>query len=69
MKLTTKLLKQIIKEEIERIEEGPTPIQGLVARRFSTAEAAQRAMNETDGASPDEYEVVEITAYRVQQKS
>ena len=40
MKLTTTILKQIIKEELERIEEGPTPVQGLIARRFSTAEAA-----------------------------
>ena len=69
MKLTTTILKQIIKEELARIEEGPTPVQGLIARRFSTAEAAERAMNGTAGASPDELEVVETTAYRVQRKS
>ena len=69
VKLTTTILKQIIKEELAKIEEGPTPVQGLIARRFSTADAAKRAMDETTGASSDDYEVVQTTAYRVQRKS
>ena len=69
MKITEAMIKQIIQEEMAKMEEGPTPIQGLIARRFSTAEAAERAMNGTAGASSDDLEVVETTAYRVQRKS
>ena len=75
MKLTTTILKQIIKEELARIEEGPTPVQGLIARRFSTAEAAMAALeaaimaNNVEGVTVDGYEVEAINVYKIVKKS
>ncbi|HAW78383.1 MAG TPA: hypothetical protein DCX27_00820 [Balneola sp.] len=61
MKITKAQLKQIIKEEMAAIEEGPTPERVITNKLYH-----QRKDAESD--RKEGYEVEEVTAYRLVKK-
>ena len=75
VKLTTTILKQIIKEELERIEEGPTPVSMAMGKRYNSEVEAMAALeaaimaNNVEGVTVDGYEVEAINVYKIVKKS
>lgn len=63
MKITTTLLKQIIKEEMAALEEGPTAERVITNKLYH-----QRKDAEAEAAKKEDYEVEEVTAYRLVKK-
>lgn len=63
MKITTTLLKQIIKEEMAALEEGPTPERVITNKLYH-----QRKDAEAEAAKKEDYKVEEVTAYRLVKK-
>lgn len=61
MKITTTLLKQIIKEEMAALEEGPTAERVITNKLYHRREDAESDREEG-------YEVEEVTAYRLVKK-
>jgi len=63
VKITTTLLKQIIKEEMAALEEGPTPERVTTNKLYH-----QRKDAEAEAAKKEDYKVEEVTAYRLVKK-
>ena len=61
VKITTTLLKQIIKEEMAALEEGPTAERVITNKLYHRREDAESDREE-------DYEVEEVTAYRLVKK-
>lgn len=76
MKITTTLLKQIIKEEMAALEEGPgRPAQRAITGTYDTEEAAKAALAKAKEDDPEhfknrEYEVASktTTVYEIVKK-
>lgn len=66
MKITTTLLKQIIKEELAALEEGPTKEWVATNKIHTEKQDAEAALDKLE--NKDDFKVIEITAYKLSKK-
>ena len=66
MKITTTLLKKLIKEEMDTLEEGPTKEWVATNKIHTERQDAEAALDKL--GNKDDFKVIEITAYKLSKK-